>query len=84
MKVANSVRAMVSSEGGVLRDGKGGGTFGLNPVGAMIWQLLQQGVTTDEIIQRISEQFQAPREVVRQDVEEFLHSLEAHSLVRKN
>jgi hypothetical protein len=74
---------MISSEGGALRDTKRGGTFSLNPVGAKIWQLLQQDVPRDEIVNRISEQFQTPCEIVGKDVDDFLGALEVHSLVTK-
>jgi Coenzyme PQQ synthesis protein D (PqqD) len=84
MKVASNVRAMVSSEGGALRDNKRGGTFGLNPVGARIWQFLQQGLSREEIVARIAEQFQMSPEIVGKDVDDFLSALEAHALVRRD
>lgn len=84
MKVANHVRAMVSSEGAVLRHMRQGGTFSLNPVGAKIWEFVQQGIPTDQIVARISQQFSVPREQVEKDVADFLRSLEAHRLIQPN
>jgi Coenzyme PQQ synthesis protein D (PqqD) len=81
MKVANNVRAMVSSEGAVLRDMRRGGSFSLNPVGASIWQLLQQGLLTEQIVDRISVDFKAPRETVEGDVRAFIQKLEKQKLI---
>ena len=84
MKVVSHVRAMVSSEGAVLRHMRRGGTFSLNPVGAKIWELVQKGLPTDQIVVRISEQFSVPHEQVEKDVADFLRSLEAHQLIQPN
>ena len=84
MKVPNSVRAMVSSEGAVLRDMRHGGSFSLNPVGAKIWRFLQQGMATDQVIDRISQDFQAPRETVENDVRAFIQRLEDQKLIVRN
>jgi Coenzyme PQQ synthesis protein D (PqqD) len=81
MKVANNVRAMVSNEGALIRDTKRGSSFSLNPIGARIWQLLQKGVPTEQIIDRISADFQAPRETVENDVQEFIQNLENQKLI---
>jgi acetylornithine/succinyldiaminopimelate/putrescine aminotransferase len=75
MKISKSVRAMVNSEGAVLRDSRHGGTFGLNPLGAKVWQGLQKGISMEEIVNGISEQFQVPRETVERDVQELIQNL---------
>jgi DNA-binding CsgD family transcriptional regulator len=81
MKVAKNVRAIVNSEGAVLRDLRRGGTFSLNPMGAKIWQLLQQGCDTEKIIEQISADFRASRETVENDVRSFIEKLEKQGLI---
>jgi hypothetical protein len=81
MKVANGVRAMVSSEGAVLRDLRRGGTFSLNPLGASVWKLLQQGRSVEQIIDQLSADYETPRETIERDVRSFLGILESHKLV---
>jgi len=81
MRVANGVRALVSSEGAVLRDMRRDSTFSLNPLGASVWKLLQQGRSVDQIIDQICVDYKAPRETIEQDVRAFLETLESHKLV---
>lgn len=81
MKVAKNVRAMISGEGGVIRDMRRGGSFGLNPLGAKVWKLLQQGLATEQIVDQISADFKTSRETVEIDVREFIQKLEEQKLI---
>jgi hypothetical protein len=81
VRVAKNVRATINREGAVLRDLKRGGSFALNPLGAKIWQLLQQGLATEQIIDKISADFHASRETVEADVRTFIQKLENQQLI---
>jgi len=81
MRIAKNVRAMVSSEGAVLRDMRSGGSFALNPIGAKVWELLQKGTTAEQVIDQISIDFHAPRETVENDVRAFIKRLEDQKLI---
>jgi len=81
MRTAKNIRAMVSSEGAVLRDMRSGGSFALNPIGAKVWELLQKGTAAEQIIDQISVDFHAPRETVESDVRTFIKKLEDQKLI---
>ena len=81
MRIAKNVRAMVNGEGAVLRNMRSGGSFSLNPIGAKVWELLQKGTTTEQIIDQISVDFHAPRETVENDVRAFIQKLEDQKLI---
>lgn len=49
--------------------------FGLDAVGARIWELLSGGAAEDEIAQRISQEYDAPEAQIARDVADFLHLL---------
>lgn len=55
--------------------------YSLNPVGACVWGLLEEPRTTDELVQRVLEEFEVEAERCRADVEELLAELTARSLV---
>lgn len=71
------------SDGGVLLHTATEVYFGLNPVGARVWELLPPASRTlDELCGRIEEDFPgASREVVRRDVSDLLEDLAANALV---
>lgn len=55
--------------------------FNLNPVGSKILELLERGSAQADIVDTISRDFNASREVVENDVREFIESLKEHKLV---
>jgi hypothetical protein len=81
MKISKNVRAMISGQGAIIRDLRRGGSFGLNPLGAKVWKLLQQSMTTEQIIDQISVDFKTSRETVENDVREFIQKLEEQKLI---
>ena len=81
MKVSKNVRAMVSGQGAIIRDLRRGGSFGLNPLGAKVWKLLQQGMAIEQIIDQVSADFKTSRETVESDVREFIQKLEEQKLI---
>ena len=55
--------------------------YSLNPVGARVWDLLQQPRTAEELIARVTEEFDVAAERCRLDVEELLSALRERALV---
>ena len=58
-----------------------GQMFNLNPVGSRILELLESGLAETDIVDTISREFSAGREMVENDVREFIASLKEHKLV---
>jgi len=55
--------------------------FNLNRVGSRILELLESGSAESDIVNVISQEFSICREVVENDVREFIESLRKHKLV---
>ena len=59
------------------------GLFLLNEISGRIWELLQTGKSAEEIAAVLEEEYDAPAEVIRQDLEEFLDALVAHGILER-
>jgi coenzyme PQQ synthesis protein D (PqqD) len=55
--------------------------FELNATAARIWDLLAEGLTREDILSRISEEFDVPREVAAQEIQELLSSLISENMI---
>jgi hypothetical protein len=55
--------------------------FSLNVVGSRILELVESGSTESEIVDAISREFHAARNLVESDVREFLETLRTYNLV---
>jgi len=71
------------SEGAVLLHSETEVYFGLNQVGARIWELITEpGTSLDTMVEAIHEAYpDAEREMIRADIEELLGELEAQGLL---
>ena len=71
------------AEGGVIFSTEDEVYYGLNNVGARVWELLPPATTTlDELVTKLAAEYpEAPAEVIRADVSELLSDLEGHGLV---
>jgi coenzyme PQQ biosynthesis protein PqqD len=58
-----------------------GGYYALDEVGAAIWELCDGQRSVDEIVALLCEDFDAPEEVVRTDVLEFVDDLRRERLL---
>lgn len=74
------IAKMVGSEM-VLLDYERGIYYGLNPVGARVWQLLTEGEAMERILERLVEEYDVTRETLESDVAMLLRELEAKELV---
>jgi hypothetical protein len=81
-EVSTGVRSTRNEDGGIVLDIDQGQMFRLNPVGALILELLGKGRPETEIAKQIARQYGISEETAVADVREFLTSLQEHKLVR--
>ena len=81
-QVSVGVRSTRNEDGGIVLDVDHGQMFRLNPVGALILDLLGKERLETEIAKEIAYQYSISEETAVADVREFLKSLEDHKLVR--
>ncbi len=74
-------RDLAEEEGGVLLHLDTGEYHGLNPVGSMIWHLLEGGRTLSAIIGELRDRLEGPPPAIEQDVARFLADLRERDLV---
>ncbi len=75
------IAKMVGSEM-VLLDYDRGIYYGLNPVGARVWQLLAEGEAMEAIVERLAGEYDVARQTLESDVAALLRDLEAKELVQ--
>ena len=61
---------------------KDGVYYGLNPVGARVWKLVQEPVTLENILEAILEEYDVEEEQCFQDTVELLEELQDKGLVK--
>lgn len=59
-----------------------GETFSLNEMGRVIFRMLQQKRSEEEIIAEICSEYQVDRSVVSRDVDDFVSQLKNYSLIK--
>ena len=84
MTASTNVRSTVTDEGVVLLDVSSGKIFHSNPVGSRVWIKLQEGSSVSKIVDEIASEFNAPRELVEPDVQEYIQSLRISGLILEN
>jgi len=57
--------------------------IGLNSVGARIWELIEAPAEVDELVARLTEEFDAAPDACRRDVEAFLADLEGRQVISR-
>ena len=80
-RVSHGVRSTHGQDGAIVLDVQQGQMFNLNRVGSRILELLESGSAESDIVNVISQEFNSSREVVENDVREFIESLRKHKLV---
>jgi len=55
--------------------------YGLNPVGARVWELVQRPTSIDEIVDGVLAVFEVERERCLRDIQELVADLQRNSLV---
>ena len=80
-RVSDGVRSTHGQDGAIVLDVHQGQMFNLNRVGSRILELLESGSAESDIVNVISQEFSICREVVENDVREFIESLRKHKPV---
>jgi hypothetical protein len=80
-RVSDGVRSTHGQDGAIVLDVEQGQMFDLNRAGSRILELLESGSAEPDIVNVISQEFNTSREVVENDVREFIVSLRKHKLV---
>ena len=79
--VSPGVRASMSADGLVLLDVDRGIVFAANPIGARMWELVEQRWTKSRIAKQIADDFGVEHERVARDLNAFLGALLDRGLV---
>ena len=59
-----------------------GGYFGLNEVASRIWGLIQARNSIGQILSALIQEYEAPQEALRDDLQQFITELDSRSLIR--
>lgn len=65
----------------VILDLASGTYFGLDPVGARVWQLMGEGKTLSEICDTMLDEYEVTRDALERDVIELAQELSAQGLI---
>jgi hypothetical protein len=76
----NQVSGKLTGESVVLSM-KDGTYYGLSDVAALVWDLVQEPISTTDLVDRIVEGYEVDRETCERDVLELLREMAAKSLV---
>ena len=80
-RVSEGVRSTHGQDGAIVLYIQQGQMFNLNRVGSRILELLESGSEEPDIVNVISHEFNTGREVVENDVREFIDALRKHKLI---
>lgn len=82
IEIDPQVRSMGDGEGAVLLHLETGKYHSLNGTGARIWSEIASGSTLAEILDRLAQTCEVPRDRLEDDVLQFVRGLEQRGLVR--
>lgn len=60
------------------------GLITVNEVGVTLWKMLQEEVTMEQLVSGILEEYDVEEAVVREDIQEFLNTLEKGGILKKD
>ena len=81
MVIPAQVMARQVGDETVILDLASGMYFGLDPVGAKIWQLLSDGHQIDAVVTALHGEYDVPEERLRQDVDSLVNELVSRGLI---
>jgi hypothetical protein len=76
-----TIRRVANADGGVVLDLRRGAMFRVNPLGARVLDLLDEGNSPAQIAETLSAEFAVALSDVQADVTEFVESLKAHGVL---
>jgi hypothetical protein len=75
------VRDLAEGEGGVLLHLESGQYHGVNPIGLAIWELIEDGSTVAEVVERLRDRVEDPPAGLEADVLQFVTDVHERDLV---
>lgn len=60
------------------------GLITVNEVGVSLWNMLQNEITLEELVQGILDEYDVEEEIAREDIQEFLDTLVAGGILTKD
>lgn len=81
-KVSDAIRSTSTEDGAVLLDIHRGSVLGLNRMGSRVFELLLGGLDPDQIAAEISKDFGVDAIQVRNDIIDFIRTLEEHNILQ--
>lgn len=58
------------------------GIINLNETGAFLWKILESGATKEELLAKMTEEYDVDEETARKDIDAFINKLQEAKLVR--
>ena len=77
----DSIRRVANADGGVVLDLHRGVMFRVNPLGARVLDLLEQGDSQAQIAEKLSAEFRVALDEVQADVTDFVESLKTRGVL---
>ena len=79
--IPSTVVARMVGDEVVLLDLDAGTYFGLDPVGARVWELIGEGLTLSSVCDRMQNEYDTPRNTLKKDILELIKALREENLV---
>jgi transcription antitermination factor NusA-like protein len=76
-----TVKDQIEGENGYLFDEMTGYVYELNETGSKIWLMVKMELTYEEIVEKISQEYDVDRSILERDVKEFLDKLMKYGVV---
>jgi hypothetical protein len=83
-RLSDTMRSTHNQDGAIVLDVRQGQMFNINFVGSRILELLKTGSTESSIVDEISREFGVSRDLVENDVRQFLQNLKRCQLVEEH
>jgi len=80
----NVNKNLAISENGFVFNASTGDSFSINETGSFIINLLKEGKSKSEIIEKIQSEFNAEKSNIEKDLSEFIKALQNHQLLTGN
>ncbi len=77
------LRTIVNEDGAAVLDTERGTISTLNTTGAYVWQALERGEREEDIVEGLTRDTGTPREVIRQDVSDFIAALRQNKMLSR-
>lgn len=59
------------------------GMITVNDLGLVLWELLQNDITEDEMVEKVLEEYEIDEKTARNDIQEFIESLVKAGIIKK-